>query len=749
MASFGKLNNSIASFTNENTLALVNVNIDLSLFRCEPIAEFLPVGSALTTRRKEEAETGRTHKTACRLGFLFSDIIPDTPELRKAYGKRVSEIISHPSINPQGTEDHGPFKPFIGADCTSVWAAATSGDAAIAVLLLACMLADAFDAKSAVSIWSEVIEERKNYIGALLEGGKLLNPNTVVAAQQDISRDELRGWDASARSWLRRADMSMNRQRTQFTLIAENVTIPFPGRGSLFERVTQPWIRAMDVFEKLLNNSPQEACDRAIIAGISAWHLYPDLLVFQKEFKKISFNDALIPNSGVLSLGLEYKGMPSDGFIRWSLALSHLKYYGDPVPVRSNEGLHRVRMPQLWLVALGVLFNNWGLPYTSIEVGMSWFAELGTKLRSVPEAEGLEFSCVLDLCSSVLDLGQCEQAIATKLVKYGCRRGSSFFGTSRIGAGMPFFGLCKPAIMSALSKKQGLERGIGYLRHLAQRMGLQPHEAIISYQGKVDGQNYTEWVTIAPIKVRSAQEPPTPDLVSDEAKYYRWIQHDTRDERESHTLKRRLKAIQKLGERSQLVTHDDGFERIKSPFYGDVACCWKLPHRSFLDNDGKPSDGKPSNRKPSNRKPSDRKHRDRKPSYQEPSEQEEAFIFDQLAALGPFDLWCRVSKDVHFREWQTRFRNAIAAEERVEYALPWLKKVITAQEVVDYLLVLFEVRLLPLSAEFTSSTKANARLRGSVQHHPQAARRTRSTQHRRRRDLPTAGSLKMPWIIFL
>ncbi|KAM0311699.1 hypothetical protein ACHAPQ_012349 [Fusarium lateritium] len=192
MASIGKITGSLSSFIVENTAALVNFNVDLTLFRCEPLAEYQPIGSALFIRRKEEAETGQTHRTACKLGFLLDEIIPDTPSLRKTYGSRVSEILSRPDINPLGTDNDGPFQPFIGADCTSIWAAATSGDAAIGVLLLTCMLAHAFDAKSAVSIWSELIEQRKHNIRLLLETGKMVNPNTVIASNQVITRDELR-----------------------------------------------------------------------------------------------------------------------------------------------------------------------------------------------------------------------------------------------------------------------------------------------------------------------------------------------------------------------------------------------------------------------------------------------------------------------------------------------------------------------------------------------------------------------------
>ena len=268
MASLGKMTNAAVSLTNENTFALVNINLDFSLFQLKPAEEFLPVGSALTVRRRQEAETGPTHRTACKLGFLFHEVIPDTPKLIKAYGLRVSEILSHPGINPQGTESDGPFQFFVGADCTSTWAAATSGS--IGVLLLACMLADAWDAKKATAIWVEMIEERKAMIRAAAEANKLINPHTSAAAQQEYTRAELASWDASVRAWLRRANASMKVRRTQFALIEQNLTIPYPRGTSTYETVRLTWTRAMEVLEKLLDNVPQEGYDRAVIRGISA-----------------------------------------------------------------------------------------------------------------------------------------------------------------------------------------------------------------------------------------------------------------------------------------------------------------------------------------------------------------------------------------------------------------------------------------------------------------------------------------------
>lgn len=66
--------------------------------------------------------------------------MPYTPRLVNAHGTRVSEIAKSPFANPRATSSDGIFADYTGADGTSIWAAATSGNSAIAVHLLACML---------------------------------------------------------------------------------------------------------------------------------------------------------------------------------------------------------------------------------------------------------------------------------------------------------------------------------------------------------------------------------------------------------------------------------------------------------------------------------------------------------------------------------------------------------------------------------------------------------------------------------
>ncbi len=98
----------------------MNINLDFALFRCKPAQEFLSVGSALTVRRRQKPRQAQRTEPPASLDSL-------TPQSSsKPTGCRVSEILSHPGIHPQGTESNGPFQSFVGADCTSIWAAATS-----------------------------------------------------------------------------------------------------------------------------------------------------------------------------------------------------------------------------------------------------------------------------------------------------------------------------------------------------------------------------------------------------------------------------------------------------------------------------------------------------------------------------------------------------------------------------------------------------------------------------------------------
>src|SRR5205085_3192558 len=133
------------------------------------------------------AENGLTHVTARKLGALFEKVIPDTPALVRAYGTRASQIMKSPVANPKRSGQYGFLQDHIGADATSLWAAATSGKEAIAMHLLACMLANVWNDLQATAIWEELVSHRNEQLAG--------SDHSALLSQITITREQLREWD--------------------------------------------------------------------------------------------------------------------------------------------------------------------------------------------------------------------------------------------------------------------------------------------------------------------------------------------------------------------------------------------------------------------------------------------------------------------------------------------------------------------------------------------------------------------------
>jgi hypothetical protein len=99
MALSYKLDASIFSAKNDNTLTLANANVDFALVKIEVPKHFEGLGKALSKQRLENAERGPQHRTARRLGALFEQVIPNVDTLAAAYGERVSEIATSSKLN--------------------------------------------------------------------------------------------------------------------------------------------------------------------------------------------------------------------------------------------------------------------------------------------------------------------------------------------------------------------------------------------------------------------------------------------------------------------------------------------------------------------------------------------------------------------------------------------------------------------------------------------------------------------------
>jgi hypothetical protein len=508
--SIGRLSNSLVSGTNENTLALVNFNIDFSLLKLEAPQEFSGLGLSLTRQRRELAEEGPVHRTARRLGALFENVVPNSPTLIRAYGSRVSEI-SQKTAKGDIEQRHGVFAECVGVDGTSVWAAATSGKSSLSLHLLACMLARAWSGPEATSIWVELVEERKRSLRKQISDG--LYDSSVqlsLAVSEDITRNDLAHWDTSTRAWLQIADDSEIRRQKQLMLIVNNVNIPVnQGNRELttYTRVVEAWKTSVEALEKLINGQSQSVSKGSVLLGLASWHLYPNLLVLGERIAEIEFNDELIKGGGQLTIGLQDPDPNRDEGVYWSLSLAHLRFYGDPVKVTSftTRDASRLSIDEFHLLVFGSILSDWGSLHARDFIdAANFFVALDTCVcsgykgrdnslyrgRSPGRLAGrvcLNWKygwvrLVGKACRDFLGLKEAERTIATSIIALGHRRGNRLLVKGAPDLPPPMLGLNHPWIqhMLAHALPKGTQDMVGMMRFIAESLGLEHDQCLIS-----------------------------------------------------------------------------------------------------------------------------------------------------------------------------------------------------------------------------------------------------------------------------
>lgn len=442
MSSLGRLTAALGVAHNENTLALANINFDFSLFRVDAPLEFQALGANLSANRRQEAETGTPHRTARKLGALFEGVLPHVPELARAYGRRVSEISSYQVYNPRENGEGGPFAAHMGADGTAIWAAATSGPGAIPILMLACMLARIWTAPEATSLWVEIVACRRREIELNCTGDEAKDYVLLQAAQQDLTRSNLADWDASARAWLRTADEAKQLEQTQLMLIINNLHTPVSNNMSVYHSVIESSKTALISMESILKGMPQRVQSGALLLGLSAWHLYPDMVVHGSVTKRIKQGDQLVPAGTMVTLGLESIAGADMG-VYWSLPLAHLRFYGDPVQSIRSTGRDASRIPaeQSVYIVLGVIFRNWVKSSSMIHLALQWLSKIYCCIKRAAQIEGKDetaakeaervqkafencgwLNILLSTVESLKKLHEHEMEVPNKLMATGFRR---------------------------------------------------------------------------------------------------------------------------------------------------------------------------------------------------------------------------------------------------------------------------------------------------------------------------------------
>lgn len=378
-----KITAAFAAATQETTLALANLSFDLALIKVEAPKEYSGVGQHLSKKRRDAAENGDEHVIARRLGALFRQALPLTPALITAYGSRCSEISKHSAAAQKNIRSKTLFDDWVGADGTSIWAAATSGNDAIAVHLLACMLARVWSAAEATAIWEEIVEHRKAELAAT-DSFDPLGFSSLATSRIEVSRDQLSRWDASARAWISVADGVKTKEQKQLMLLMSDLSLPISGAGGVYGSVMSAWKNAMETMERLLNQVSQSIQDGAGLVGLASWHLYPDIYALEAVDKVVKFQDPLVPPKVLVTLGAGCSSSCDDSSAHWSLPLAHLRYYGDPVPTATTLAITATRLSMLecFHVILGAVFSTWGTAADDLDGACAFIITLSNYVSS-------------------------------------------------------------------------------------------------------------------------------------------------------------------------------------------------------------------------------------------------------------------------------------------------------------------------------------------------------------------------------
>lgn len=515
MASLGKAIASGITNVFEVAPSLLHLNFNFALHQVEAPVEFEGVGKALSSIRRTNAEEGQSHVTARILGALFVSLTPKTPKLFSAYGLRASEISQSAQINPLQIKQYGFFSSHAGADATTIWASATSGPGAIAVHLLACMLARIWDPSDAISIWTEIVKQRRESILNDLAEGGMVDLRDAAAARNTLSRQQLADWDASARAWLYAADRVKTKEQKQLMLILDNIHDRVNTAQEAFHSVLRAWLDSLSAFEALLNGVSQKARNGGILLALSAWHIYPDLMIVEPYPKTIAQRDSLLSSSGILTVGLQ-NTQGEQGGICWSLPLAQLRHYGPPVNrERTLNSTQRLTVDEFSQVFLGAYLHGWGDTGTETINMIQWLHKVGDASarwlkcdgRS-PEVDRLShpwaswFDILLDASE------MCLQALAKgdesfkQLLRLGRRYAEGFLGQER---GQPYFGLSTRGTFVSCTKSE--EDRVQILRDAAANLPGRPSQMFIRIRHEMmSGANSIyEYATAKPLARSSSK----------------------------------------------------------------------------------------------------------------------------------------------------------------------------------------------------------------------------------------------------
>ena len=268
------------------------------------------------------------------------------------------------------------------------------------------------------------------------------------------------------RAWLRTADEAKRFQQTQLMLVLKNIGFPIARMDGVYTSVMAVWTKAMTTLDKLIQGMPHSVQEGAVLLGLSAWHLYPDMLVEGHQRTEILQRDNLINQGGLITLGLASADPNRDDGIYWSLPLAHLRYYGDPVIRSASAGdqSSRVSIDQLQQVALGSILRAWEKTGTDLSVPIALIDYLFTVVYPDATERPRWVRTVATIAQRYLQSQDQDRAKLSRLVHLGIRKCPDFIAdTSSHPAAV--FGLANMRTLIGLCSS--LETKLACLREVA------------------------------------------------------------------------------------------------------------------------------------------------------------------------------------------------------------------------------------------------------------------------------------------
>ena len=93
-------------------------------------------------------------------------------------------------------------------------------------------------------------------------------------------------------------------KQKEVMLILENVNIFVNKWPQVYASVIKAWSTAVSTMDSIIGGSPFSIQDSTSLLALTAWHLYPDIVLLGAETKNIQQHDHLIHLDGIVTIKL-------------------------------------------------------------------------------------------------------------------------------------------------------------------------------------------------------------------------------------------------------------------------------------------------------------------------------------------------------------------------------------------------------------------------------------------------------------